>query len=303
VTARASGADVATEWASGPRLDEEDSNMRRSTGLGIGIAIFCATAVGGAQTPTERPQTSQPQTQRQGQDQREGQTVTLVGCVQEEKNVPGRQPNAAGTGDDFILTNATMQSGGSTGGSATGGTASGATSGTTSGTASGTTSGTASGTTAGTASGTTGGGATARSGMSGAQGNMYQISGLDKDKLRQHVGQRVEVVGRLEMRGSGGGTAAGAGSRPGTTGTGTSGTGTTATGTTGTGTTGTGTTATGTGTTGTGTTGTTGTGTTGASGSRPGQSDTRAQSGNQHDLPRINATSIRQVSGTCSSTQ
>lgn len=63
------------------------------------------------QTPTTQPQTDRQRpmtdTQRSGNDQ----AVTVTGCLKAEKDVPGRQPNAAeraGIGDDYILTNVKM---------------------------------------------------------------------------------------------------------------------------------------------------------------------------------------------------
>jgi hypothetical protein len=252
--------------------------MRQSIVWGIGLALCGATAIGAAQSSTPQRPESQNPTQRDSHDQRGGQ-VTVVGCLQQEKDVPGRQPSAAervGIGEDFILTNASMQpasaSGGRTGAGTTGGTTAG-TAGTTGTAGTGTT-----GTTTGTGTAGTTAGGTATGGMSGAQSqNMYKISGLDNDKLRPHVGHRVEVMGRLEDRGNRGMSGSGAG------------TGATGTGTTGTGTTGTGTT--GTGTTGTGTTGTAG------AGARPEQSGMQNRTGG--DLPQLEATSIRQVAGSC----
>lgn len=100
------------------------------------ITVFLsATAVAAAvslnaqtprpQTPTsdpQRPTTSQPQTDRQqpttsSQQRANDQSVTITGCLKEEKDVPGRSPNVAeraGVGEDYILTNVKMGQGSST---------------------------------------------------------------------------------------------------------------------------------------------------------------------------------------------
>lgn len=65
------------------------------------------------QTPQTRPQTERPTTSAAGSEQ----TVTLAGCLKEEKDVPGRTPNVAeraGMGEDYILTNVKMGQGSST---------------------------------------------------------------------------------------------------------------------------------------------------------------------------------------------
>lgn len=70
-----------------------------------------------AQTP-QTPQTPQPQQRptdaRPGDTMRAaqaGQTVTITGCLKEEKDVPGQRPSVAeraGMGNDFVLTNVKM---------------------------------------------------------------------------------------------------------------------------------------------------------------------------------------------------
>ncbi|HYE86666.1 MAG TPA: hypothetical protein VEA16_09950 [Vicinamibacterales bacterium] len=90
------------------------------------------------QTPPPAPQTPAPAPQAQpGDPQRpapdaqrpatdtqraaaaDQQTVTVTGCLKEEKDVPGRRPNAAeraGIAEDYVLTNVKMASGSSTSG-------------------------------------------------------------------------------------------------------------------------------------------------------------------------------------------
>ena len=66
--------------------------------------------------------TGQTSGQRGSDQQRAGageQTVTITGCLREEKDVPGRTPNPAervGMGEDYILTNVKMAQGSPTSG-------------------------------------------------------------------------------------------------------------------------------------------------------------------------------------------
>jgi hypothetical protein len=92
----------------------------RFTTATIGALTLAGAISLSAQTPQTSP--SQPQTDRQrpstGSTAGE-QSVTVTGCVKQEKDVPGRTPNVAeraGIGDDYILTNVKMSSGSSTSG-------------------------------------------------------------------------------------------------------------------------------------------------------------------------------------------
>ena len=74
------------------------------------------------QTPPSNPQTQRPTagdtTQRTGATAGD-QVVTVTGCLREEKDVPGRSPNAAeraGMGEDYVLTNVKMSQSSSTSG-------------------------------------------------------------------------------------------------------------------------------------------------------------------------------------------
>jgi len=156
----------------------------------LAINAQSGTGSGAGQPSGQRPADQQP---RAGSGSE--QTVTITGCLREEKDVPGRTPNAAeraGMGEDFVLTNVKMGQGSSTSGiglaqmyqveglddaelkkhighqvevqgrlqvrGGAGMTGAGrATGGTTAGTTGGTTSGTTGGTTAGTTGGTTAG--------------------------------------------------------------------------------------------------------------------------------------------------
>jgi hypothetical protein len=185
-----------------------------------------------AQTPTpQTPQTptTQPQTDRQrtGTDtQRTGmqqQAVTVTGCLKEEKDVPGRQPNMAeraGMGEDYILTNVKMGQGSKT----------------------------------------------SAIGLSA----MYQVKGIDDSELKKHLNHQVEVMGQVSGSANGSNMGASRGA--------------------------------------TGTTGTTGstmgtTGTTGTTGQRAGTTGASGAMGNNHDLPELQATSIRMIAQTCPANQ
>jgi hypothetical protein len=221
--------------------------MRARCTLATGIAVVCATTLGLAQTtPSEQ--------QRQSGQRDDQRTVTVVGCLQEEKDVHGQRPNVAeraGVGEDFILTQAKMKSGSSSSEKGTSGT---------------------SGST-GTGSTTPGGSSASGSpGMTGSQA-MYKIKDLDDEKLRPLVNKRVEVVGKVETQSSR--------SR-----------GAVETGSTG---------PTGSGTTGTATTGTPTTGTTSPGGTATGARE--ASRTDQHDMAELHATSIKEVAGSCQSTQ
>lgn len=95
------------------------------------LATVTAMTMAGALTlnaQTPRPQNPTPQTQPQTDRQRTGtdtqsradasqQSVTITGCLKEEKDVPGRTPNVAeraGVGEDYILTNVKMGKGSTT---------------------------------------------------------------------------------------------------------------------------------------------------------------------------------------------
>jgi hypothetical protein len=83
------------------------------------------------QAPTPQPQTEQPRAQMPQTDQQRAaagtqargnageRILTLTGCLQAEKDVPGRRESAterAGMGEDYILTNVKMSQGASTSG-------------------------------------------------------------------------------------------------------------------------------------------------------------------------------------------
>lgn len=137
--------------------------MRRSLfaiALACGLAMTTAAAAQNPQTPPPRtpPTTDQPAMQAQA-------TVTVEGCVMREADVPGRKPNVAeraGIAEDYILTSTKMVKGSAP---------------------------------AGTAGARPGDKPTGTTGMQAA---MYEIEGIDDEKLKEHVGHRVQIDGTFE---------------------------------------------------------------------------------------------------------
>jgi hypothetical protein len=136
-----------------------------------GLAMLCAVAVAGAQTPPlatgeqqDRPGTRM---EREPHPSAKAPTATIAGCVYREDDVPGRTPNVAeraGVLEDYILAvvdqpEAATGSPGSTPG-ATG--------------------------TSGTPSGLT------------RTGAMYKLEHESDEELRALVGKRVEVTGKID---------------------------------------------------------------------------------------------------------
>src|SRR6188472_510430 len=75
-------------------------------------AVFLTVGVAAAQTGTATPSTSSPQTQRNNSSS----TVTVVGCVQRAGNAVGATSGtAAGSADEFVLSNARMSAAGESG--------------------------------------------------------------------------------------------------------------------------------------------------------------------------------------------
>jgi hypothetical protein len=141
-------------------------NMKAFAGaICVSVGMTAALA---AQTSSQNPTQPPVGTAASAQEQ----TITVEGCLVREKDVPGRQPNAAETAgvmEDFILTHAKIVKGGHAShdpAAATG--------------------------TAGAAR--TGEEAT---GTSGAN-KMFEVRGLNESELQQFVGQRVEIEGKLD---------------------------------------------------------------------------------------------------------
>lgn len=127
--------------------------------LAIGLAPFVYAAMVMAQTPA----TSGAQQQRPDQPQAsQAQQVTLEGCLYREQDVPGRSPNVAeraGILEDYILADAKPAAG---------------------------------------ASGAVGTSGREESAAAPAAGKMYKVEHIDDDKLRDLVGKRVQVTGRID---------------------------------------------------------------------------------------------------------
>jgi hypothetical protein len=132
------------------------------------VALGVSTA---AQTPeTQQPTPQKPTTQTQPRTQDQGSVVTVEGCLMREADVPGRKPNVAeraGIAEDYILTRAKLVKG-----------------------------------TAPRASASEerrGESATGTSGTTpGTLGTMYEVEGIDDERLKQHVGRRVQIDGTFE---------------------------------------------------------------------------------------------------------
>ena len=143
------------------------------------LAFVCATGALAAQTPAPKPQ--QPATPNAptapaptaGAQQT---SMTLVGCLYRENQIPGRTPNVAeraGILEDFILADAST---GAANPAARPGVTEGAT-------------------------------GTAGSKMTG---KMYKVEDIADEKLKALVGKRVEVMGRIDPEGGSRASAAGA---------------------------------------------------------------------------------------------
>ncbi|MGE0450511.1 MAG: hypothetical protein AB7Q29_13130 [Vicinamibacterales bacterium] len=143
-------------------------------------AMFCAGTLAAAQATTQQPSQLGAETKSQSGSDTKSQSgtstgsrsmsnqsgsVTLVGCLYNEKDVPGRTPNVAeraGIMEDYILADASHAS------------ASSATPG---------------------ATGTSG---TNASGAMASAKKMYKVEHVDDEKLKPLVGKRVEVVGKID---------------------------------------------------------------------------------------------------------
>ena len=136
--------------------------MRRYL-LGCSAAAVVALAVGAAaQEPNYPPNRPQPQASTTQAEQ-----ATVEGCLMREQDVPGRKPNVAeraGVMEDFILTDAKVVKGTAPKSSAS--------------------------------SSTTQKEAGQPTGTSGvAAAPMYDVKGIDGDRLKEFVGKRVQIEG------------------------------------------------------------------------------------------------------------
>jgi hypothetical protein len=128
--------------------------------FGCAAAGVMALAVSvGAQNP---PQT-QPPTGSQATEQ-QARTVTVEGCLMREADVPGRKPNVAeraGIAEDYILTSTKMIKGSAP-------------------------------------AMTEPRPGETPTGTSGTRELMYKVEGIDDEKLKQHIGRRVQIEGTFE---------------------------------------------------------------------------------------------------------
>jgi hypothetical protein len=138
--------------------------------FGGALAVaFGLTAGLAAQTgnPPQNPPHNPPSAPTAAQAASASQTVTLEGCLVQEKDVPGRSPNVAekaGAMEDYILTSAKFLKGAPHASGATGAT-----------------------------------GAERPTGTSGmaAAISMFEVRGIQDTQLKSFVGQRVEIEGRV----------------------------------------------------------------------------------------------------------
>ena len=129
-------------------------------------AVLCAGALASAQAPGAVAN----QQERLTAD-RQSAIVTLVGCLQREADVPGRRPDIverAGILKDYLLTHATLAPPSVFDARTTGGPAS---------------------DTPASAAGSL---------QTPVTGPVYKIEGISGDRLRELIGKRVEVTGRID---------------------------------------------------------------------------------------------------------
>jgi hypothetical protein len=138
--------------------------MSRNVFGGAVLALGLTTALA-AQNPPAQPPTQTPPAGQQ-ESMAQAKTVTLEGCLVREKDVPGRTPNPAeraGVMEDYILTDAKVKDPYS-------------------------------------ASPTPPASAGQPTGTSGTAARKFEVRGLDDERLQQFVGQRVEIVGRIDPK-------------------------------------------------------------------------------------------------------
>jgi hypothetical protein len=165
------------------------------------LSVTVASAQIANQTPTQSPVQGSTQgisgQTRVGTDTQTATQVTVTGCVARESGQARADGGAPGTGNEFMLSRATMGRSGAMPNAQTAGGASGSTS-----TGSGTP---ASGTT-GAAVGTSG---TSSTTAPASSGTSYSLSGNRESELALHVGKRVEIVGTLGPNTAGASASAG----------------------------------------------------------------------------------------------
>ena len=134
--------------------------------LTIAAAAMCAGALASAQTPGAGPNPQERLTA-----DRQSAIVTLVGCLRREADVPGRRPDIAeraGILKDYLLTEATLSPPSVFDARTTG---------------------------APTPDTPV---STAGTPQTPVTGSIYKVEGIPSDRLRELVGKRVEVTGRID---------------------------------------------------------------------------------------------------------
>ena len=151
------------------------------------LSVTVASAQIANQTPTQSPVQGSTQgisgQTRVGTDTQTATQVTVTGCVARESGQTNAPSGAPGTGNEFVLSRATMGKGGAMPDAQIAGGVSGSTS---------AGSGTSTPGTPGAAVGTTGSSSTTAS-----SGTSYNLSGTRENELLLHVGKRVEIIGTL----------------------------------------------------------------------------------------------------------
>jgi hypothetical protein len=141
--------------------------MRRHViGYTLAGAVALSATVAAQNPPAQQPTPRTPTTQDPARPQDQARTVTVEGCLMREADVPGRKPNVAeqaGVAEDYILTSTKVVKGSAPGG-----------------------------TIAQTRPGDT------PTGTAGTQGAMYEVEGIDDERLKQHIGRRVQIDGMFE---------------------------------------------------------------------------------------------------------
>jgi hypothetical protein len=131
-----------------------------STAMALALSVGLAAQSSQTQPPT--PQSQQPAATAQGHQ------VTVEGCLFQEKDVPGRQPNVAertGVMEDYILTAANFVKG----------------------------------EVPGAPKAAAAGDPAQPVGTSGSE-PMYEVVGLDDERLKPHVGKRVQIEGSVDPK-------------------------------------------------------------------------------------------------------
>lgn len=131
--------------------------------LAFGIVAFTDAA---AQTPPQQTPTTTSPTQAPSQQATAGESITITGCVQREADYRqahnlgkgGTAGTGAGVGNEYVLVNASRSTGAS----------------------------------APAATGTTG------AAPAGSAGDAFELTGPNESQAGQHVGKRVEIVGKLK---------------------------------------------------------------------------------------------------------